>query len=88
MASDPVSFEQSTVVDDAGVHTSASFSAVVKDKNILRVNGCRAILELTLSDGSLRYIGTKDDAPIFWVTPHLDRYLIEMATTLSEPLEL
>lgn len=88
MASNPVLFEQTTETDESGTYTAATFSAVVKDRAAMAANGCRAVLELTLSDGSVRYVGTKEDAPIIKVTPYLDRFALSVDTKLLHPVEL
>ncbi len=87
-ADTPYSLEQTEEKDDAGIYYSLSFSAVVKDSAVKSCNKQRAVLEITLSDGSVRYIGSKDAAPIFTVAPVLNSFVISMVTTLREAVDL
>lgn len=88
MATDPVSFTQEVQSDDSGIYYSQNFSAVVSDPAVMAANRRRAVVEMTLSDGSVRYIGTKEDAPVISVTPYPDRYVVSCECLSVEPVEL
>ena len=88
MASDPVSFIQEVQSDDSGIYYSQNFSAVVSDPAVMAANRQRAVVEFTLSDGSVRYVGTKEDAPIIHITPHPGRYSVSCECSSKDPLDL
>ena len=88
MASDPVSFTQEVQSDDSGIYYSQNFSAVVSDPAVMAANRRRAVVEMTLSDGSVCYIGTKEDAPVISVTPYPDRYVVSCECLSVDPVEL
>lgn len=88
MASDPVSFNQEVQSDEAGIYYTQNFSAVVSDPSVMAVNKRHAVIEITLSDGTVRYVGTKDDAPIINVTPYLGRYSVSCECLSVDPVDL
>ena len=55
---------------------------------VMAANRRRAVVEMTLSDGSVRYIGTKEDAPVISVTPYPDRYVVSCECLSVDPVEL
>lgn len=77
LASDPVTLEPEAIEDDSGHYYSYTFSALVKDDTVMKCNGRKAILCLTLSDGSVRYFGDLDSAPIIFVTPYPGKFLVK-----------
>lgn len=77
LASDQISMEPEQMEDESGHYYSYAFSAVVKDKAAMKCNGQKAILCLTLSDGSARYFGDLESAPIISVTPYPDKFLVK-----------
>lgn len=77
LASDPVTLEPEAIEDDNGYYYTYTFSALVKDDDVMKCNGQRAILCLTLSNGSVRYFGDLESAPIISVTPYPDKFLVK-----------
>lgn len=77
LASDPVTMEPEEIEDDGGDYYSYTFSAVVKDSAAMKCNGQKAVICLTLSDGSSRYFGELDSAPTLKVTPYPDKFLVK-----------
>lgn len=88
MAMDPVSFSQEDENDDAGVYYTQNFSAVVKNPAVKAYNRQRAVIEMALSDGIRRYIGTKDSPVLLVVTPNLDRYVVKCSHMTVDPMDL
>lgn len=65
-----VLFEQSPSTDDDGTVWNQTFRAVTDDPRVLRYNGTRQLLGIYLTDGSIRFLGNADDAPLLTVTPY------------------
>ncbi len=88
MASDPASLTQEVQNDDNGVYYMQNFSAVTADPAVKKFGGRYAVIEMTLSDGSVRYMGTKEDPVKVAVTPYPDRFLLsaECASVADVPL--
>lgn len=88
MASDPVSFTQEVRNDDNGVYYAQNFSAVAADPAVKKFSGRYAVIEMALSDGSVCYMGTKEDPVKIAVTPYPDRFLLsaECASGAEMPL--
>ncbi len=88
MASDPVSFTQEVQNDDNGVYYVQNFSAVAADPAVMDFNRRQAVIEMTLSDGSVIYMGTKEDPVLVAVTPYPDRYVLSCEAASDIPVDL
>lgn len=86
MATDPVVFSQDLGSGDEGIYYTMNFSAVVKDKAVMAFNRRHVIVEITLSDGSIRYVGTSADPVLLNITPYTDRYSVSFEYLSVDPI--
>lgn len=84
------SFEQDSKLSEAGHYYECAFKAVAAHQHgsLSRYNGQKAVIRLTLSDGSYLYLGTKSDPLFIRVTPGGgEADIVESDFTLLEPVE-
>lgn len=88
MSDNPVRLEQEQQSGESGNHYENTFEAVVKDDTVTRFNGQRAVIAVTLSDGSVRYHGDPDSAPIINITPYPGRFAVRATFKSTEFVSL
>ena len=88
MACEPVSFVQEVQNDDSGVSYKQTFSAVTAEPAVMDFDRSAVVIEITLSDGTVRYMGTKGDPVLLMVTPYPDRYVVSCEAAAANPVEL
>jgi len=89
MASKNCTFEQEYQLSEAGAWYECSFRAPVTGRHddIVRYSGQKTVIRIDLSDGTVRYIGSKSDPLLIRVTPYPKGDLIEAEFSLPEPVE-
>lgn len=88
ISSNPVSFTQEVQNDESGIYYVQDFSAVTADSAVLGFNRRQAVVEITLSDGSIFYMGTKEDPVLLAVTSYPDRYVLSCKSLSDNPVDL
>lgn len=68
IAARPVSLSADIQQDTAGVYVSENFSAALNDSSVRSLHGQHAVIEVTMSDGSAVYMGSKDDPVLLKVS--------------------
>lgn len=87
-ASTPVTFSQDPEVSDNGTVWRQTFGAVVDDPSVMEHSGSRAYIAFYMTDGSLRLIGTAEEAPLVTVTPHAGAQRVSITFDSPDPLIL
>lgn len=85
-ANSPVSFSQSPESSEHGVSWRQDFSAVVDDRRAVGFSGVRAYIAFAMTDGTLRLIGSAQEAPLITVTPHAGGQRVSASFLSPEPV--
>lgn len=88
-ASTNCTFEQDSKLSEAGLCFECTFKAVVSHEhaNLSRYHGQKAVIRLTLSDGTVIFLGSKSDPLLLRVTPGGGSSdIVESDFTLPEPV--
>lgn len=84
----PVVFSQDPQEDDNGTFWKMNFSASVADRSLMKYNKTRAYIVFHMSDGSIRMMGTPQEAPLITVTPHAGALSISAVFESTSPIAL
>lgn len=86
-AQSPITIEQSSEKSSSGIYYKVNFQAVTKDPLVDEFNKKHAVIRITLSDGSILYLGDKSDPIIIMVTPHQNSFMVEAEFSTQKSLK-
>ncbi|MBR4089619.1 MAG: hypothetical protein IKK28_01930 [Mogibacterium sp.] len=84
----PIVFSQEPQDDDDGTFWKMNFSASVADRSLMKYNKTRAYIVFHMNDGSIRLLGTPQEAPLITITPHAGALSISATFESAEPVTL
>jgi len=84
-----VLFEQEASSDEGGIKYEITLRAITKDSEVMEFNGTKAYVGVYLTDGSIRVIGTADEAPELSISPAEGGvYVLSLSFETLSPIDL